>query len=118
MNAKQLFMTGCVLLYRNINIVVVEGGPNQQKKFKRLMLQRIKWNEEQATKDGTEQGEKIENRCILVWEGTVVQRCFGDILFKLCPTETFAREFFKKRGVEHYWDLVYGMSILEASEDS
>lgn len=117
MNAKQLFMTGCVLLYRNINIVVVEGGPNQQKKFKRLMLQRIKWNEEQATKDGTEQGEKIENRCILVWEGTVVQRCFGDILFKLCPTETFAREFFKKRGVEHYWDLVYGMSILEASED-
>ncbi|XP_055947967.1 U4/U6 small nuclear ribonucleoprotein Prp3-like [Argiope bruennichi] len=118
MNAKQLFMTGCVLLYRNINIVVVEGGPNQQKKFKRLMLQRIKWNEEQATKDGTEQGEKIENRCILVWEGTVVQRSFGDILFKLCPTETFAREFFKKRGVEHYWDLVYGMSILDASEDA
>ncbi|CAL1277740.1 unnamed protein product [Larinioides sclopetarius] len=118
MNAKQLFMTGCVLLYRNINIVVVEGGPNQQKKFKRLMLQRIKWNEEQATKDGTEQGEKIENRCILVWEGSVVQRSFGDIVFKLCPTETFAREFFKKRGVEHYWDLVYGMSILEASEDA
>ncbi|KFM61208.1 U4/U6 small nuclear ribonucleoprotein Prp3, partial [Stegodyphus mimosarum] len=26
MNAKQLFMTGCVILYRNINIVVVEGG--------------------------------------------------------------------------------------------
>lgn len=118
MNAKQLFMTGCVLLYRNINIVVVEGGPNQQKKFKRLMLHRIKWNEETATKDGTEQGEKIENRCILVWEGTVTQRNFGDITFKLCPTETFAREFFKKRGVEHYWDLVYGTSILEAAEDS
>ncbi|KAG8194722.1 hypothetical protein JTE90_026373 [Oedothorax gibbosus] len=117
MNAKQLFMTGCVILYRNINIVVVEGGPNQQKKFKRLMLQRIKWGEEQATKDGTEQGEKVENRCMLIWEGTVTQRCFGDIVFKLCPNETFAREFFKKRGVEHYWDLVYGTSVLEASEE-
>ncbi|XP_054713367.1 U4/U6 small nuclear ribonucleoprotein Prp3-like [Uloborus diversus] len=118
MNAKQLFMTGCVILYRNINIVVVEGGPNQQKKFKRLMLNRIKWNEEQATRDGTEQSEKVENRCMLIWEGTVTHRSFGDIMFKLCPTEAFAREFFKKRGLEHYWDLVYGTSVLEAAEDA
>lgn len=48
----------------------------------------------------------------------MTQQNFGDIQFKLCPTETFAREFFKKRGVEHYWDLVYGTSILEAAEDS
>lgn len=117
MNAKQLFMTGCVVLYRNINIVVVEGGPNQQKKFKRLMMHRIKWNEETATKDGTDQGPKVENKCVLIWEGTATQRNFGDIMFKLCPTETFAREFFKKHGVEQYWDLAYGASILEASED-
>ncbi|GIY65470.1 hypothetical protein CDAR_66461, partial [Caerostris darwini] len=92
--------------------------PKQQKKFKQLMLHRIKWAEEQACKDGTDQGEKVENKCMLVWEGSVVHRNFGDIVFKLCPTETFAREFFRKRGVEHYWDLVYGMSVLEASEDS
>ncbi|XP_042905700.2 U4/U6 small nuclear ribonucleoprotein Prp3-like [Parasteatoda tepidariorum] len=110
-------MTGCVILYRNINVVVVEGGPNQQKKFKRLMLQRIKWNEEDS-RDGNDHGNKVENKCMLVWEGTVTQRSFGDIMFKLCPTETFAREFFKKRGVEHYWDLVYGTSILEAAEDA
>ena len=42
-NAQQLFMTGTVLLYQDVNIVVVEGGPKQQKKYKQLMLRRIKW---------------------------------------------------------------------------
>ncbi|CAF4301316.1 unnamed protein product, partial [Rotaria magnacalcarata] len=37
-------MTGCVVLCKDINIIVVEGGPKQQKKFRRLMLNRIKWN--------------------------------------------------------------------------
>ncbi|XP_076338997.1 pre-mRNA processing factor 3 [Tachypleus tridentatus] len=118
MNSKQLFMTGCVVLYRNVNVVVVEGGPKQQKKFKQLMMHRIKWNEEQATKDGTDKGEKIDNRCLLVWEGTVKNRSFGEMKFKVCPTESFAREHFKKHGVEHYWDLAYSISILEASEDN
>jgi U4/U6 small nuclear ribonucleoprotein PRP3 len=52
-NIKQLLMTGVIILYRNVNVVVVEGGPKQQKKFKHLMLQRIKWAEEQASKDGS-----------------------------------------------------------------
>ena len=42
-NAQQLFMTGTILLYQDVNIVVVEGGPKQQKKYKQLMLRRIKW---------------------------------------------------------------------------
>ncbi|KAK7489923.1 hypothetical protein BaRGS_00018788, partial [Batillaria attramentaria] len=46
-NAKQLFMTGFVVLYKDCNVVVVEGGPKQQRKFKRLMLHRIKWSEGQ-----------------------------------------------------------------------
>lgn len=52
-NAKQLLMTGVVVLYRNVNVIFVEGGPKQQKKFKRLMLQRIKWGEDTASKDGS-----------------------------------------------------------------
>ncbi|CAN7981526.1 unnamed protein product [Ixodes pacificus] len=54
MNAKQLFLTGCVVLYRNVNLVVVEGGPRQQKKYRRLMMGRIKWAEDQASADGCE----------------------------------------------------------------
>lgn len=47
-NIKQLLMTGVVVIYKNINVVVVEGGPKQQKKFKRLMLNRVKWSEDHA----------------------------------------------------------------------
>ena len=58
-------------------LVIVEGGPKSQKKFKRLMMNRIKWDE------GTAQGrrqDKIDkrkldmnidkrmNECQLVWE--------------------------------------------------
>ncbi|XP_064463829.1 U4/U6 small nuclear ribonucleoprotein Prp3-like isoform X2 [Ornithodoros turicata] len=118
MNAKQLFLTGCVVLYKNVNIIVVEGGPKQQKKYRRLMLNRIKWSEDQASADGTENGEKVDNRCVLVWEGTVKSRSFGEMKFKICPTESFAREHFKKHGVEHYWDLAYSSTILEMADDA
>merc|ERR1719427_479645 len=114
-NAQQLFMTGTVLLYQDVNIVVVEGGPKQQKKYKQLMLRRIKWNEDKYTdKDGTE----LENKAELVWEGQTKQRNFGDMKFKLCPTEGFAREHFKKAGCEHYWDHAYSTAVLANSEDA
>lgn len=34
-NAKQLYMTGCVVMFKDCNVIVVEGGPKQQSKFKR-----------------------------------------------------------------------------------
>jgi len=43
-NCKQLHMTGCIVLCKDVNIIAVEGGPKQQKKFRRLLLHRIKWN--------------------------------------------------------------------------
>lgn len=123
-NCKQLLMTGTVVLYKDCNVVVVEGGPRQQKKYRRLMMHRIKWEEDSAKgKDSKEKKASKEereesggvNRCALVWEGQVRDRSFGDMKFKLCPAETFAREHFKKHGVEHYWDLAYTQSIIEAS---
>ena len=114
-NAKQLFMTGCTVLYEDVNVVVVEGGPKQVKKYKQLMLHRIKW-EEETLKD--REGMDINNHCVLVWEGETKERQFGDMKFKQCPSENFAREFFKNTGVEHYWDLAYSGAVLENSETS
>ena len=34
-NAKQLYMTGTVVLFKDVNVVVVEGGPKQMKKYKK-----------------------------------------------------------------------------------
>ncbi|XP_039762294.1 U4/U6 small nuclear ribonucleoprotein Prp3 isoform X2 [Pararge aegeria] len=113
-NAKQLHMTGFVLLHRGCCVVVTEGGPKQHAKYKRLMLNRIKW-EEEMVKDAD--GGEIPNACHLVWEGVTARRSFGDIKFKVMPTEKQARELFHKHGVEHYWDLAYSGAVLDAGSE-
>uniref|UniRef100_A0A7G3B1U1 Putative u4/u6 small nuclear ribonucleoprotein n=1 Tax=Lutzomyia longipalpis TaxID=7200 RepID=A0A7G3B1U1_LUTLO len=114
-NAKQLHMTGVIVLFRDCCVVVIEGGPKQQKKFKRLMLNRIKWSEDLVK---NADGNQVPNNCSLVWEGTSQRRHFGEIKFKNFPMEKMAREFFQKYAVEQYWDLAYSGAVLEASEDS
>ena len=113
-NAKQLFMTGCVVLYPDCCVVVVEGGPKQQRKFKRLMLNRIKWDED-SVRDPD--GKQVPNSCVLVWEGTVIQKNFGEIKFKVCDSEKTAREHFRKHKVEQYWDQAYSGAVLEQAYD-
>lgn len=121
-NAKQLYMTGCAVIFKDVNVVIVEGGPKQQKKYKRLMLNRIRWEEDlvkiskHEAASGSSQPE-TRNSCQLVWEGTTKQRNFGDLIFKLCPSEIVAREHFRKHGVEHYWDLAYSSAVLEETEE-
>lgn len=103
-------------------MVVVEGGPKAQKKFKRLMLHRIKWDEQTSNTKGDDDEESDEeavkktNKCVLVWEGTAKDRSFGEMKFKQCPTENMAREHFKKHGAEHYWDLALSESVLESTD--
>ncbi|XP_064075856.1 U4/U6 small nuclear ribonucleoprotein Prp3 [Vanessa tameamea] len=113
-NAQQLHMTGCVVLHRGCCVIVVEGGPKQHAKYKRLMLHRIKW-EEEMVKDAD--GQQTGNSCHLVWEGSTSKRAFGDIKFKVMPTEKQARELFHKHGVEHYWDLAYSGAVLGAGAE-
>uniref|UniRef100_A0A8C8FD59 U4/U6 small nuclear ribonucleoprotein Prp3 n=1 Tax=Oncorhynchus tshawytscha TaxID=74940 RepID=A0A8C8FD59_ONCTS len=116
-NANQLYLTGTVVLHRDVNMVVVEGGPKAQKKFKRLMLSRIKWEEHNSKRDDADDETKKNNRCSLVWEGTAKERNYGEMKFKQCPTENMAREHFKKHGTEHYWDLALSQSVLESTDD-
>jgi len=110
MNMKQLQMTGVILLYKNINVIVAEGGPKQQKKFKRLMLNRIKWSEDQV------EGTETANKCDLVWEGLTKERSFSEPKVKISPNESFGRELFKNHGVEHYWDLSFSLTVIESSQ--
>ncbi|NWI37835.1 PRPF3 protein, partial [Picathartes gymnocephalus] len=121
-NAGQLYLTGVVVLHKDVNVVVVEGGPKAQKKFKRLMLHRIKWDEQTSNTKGEDDDESDEesvkktNKCSLVWEGTAKDRSFGEMKFKQCPTENMAREHFKKHSAEHYWDLALSESVLESTD--
>ncbi|KAK0090813.1 hypothetical protein PV325_003833 [Microctonus aethiopoides] len=114
-NAKQYNLTGCVMLFRDCNVVVVEGGAKQLRHYHRLMMNRIKW-EEDIVKDND--GNDVPNKCVVVWQGTSKQRHFGDIKFKVCPIEKMAREHFKKHQVEHYWDLAYSGAVLDNTDDT
>ena len=102
------------MLFRDCNVVVVEGGPKQLAKYERLMMHRIKW-EEDIVKDND--GNDVENKCIQVWKGMTKQRHFGEMKFKVCPIEKTAREHFKKHQVEHYWDLSYSGAVLDTTDD-
>ncbi|RZF45074.1 hypothetical protein LSTR_LSTR002035 [Laodelphax striatellus] len=64
-NAKQLFMTGGVVMFKDCNVIVVEGGVKQQKWFKRLMMHRIKWEEDTVKNP---EGKDETNKCDLIWE--------------------------------------------------
>ncbi|KAK6635467.1 hypothetical protein RUM43_007637 [Polyplax serrata] len=113
-NAKQLFLTGCILLFKDCNIVIVEGGPKQINKYNRLIGHRIKWDEDLIKNS---EDSETPNKCVLVWKGTVKQRNFGEVKFKVCPSEKLAREHLIKHGVEHYWDLAYSGCVLDNAED-
>ena len=52
-----------------------------------------------------------------LFQGTAKNRAFGEMKFKMCPTESFAREQFKKHNVAHYWDLAFSGSVLESAGD-
>jgi len=122
MNAKQLQMTGTILMLEDINVVVVEGGPKQQKFFKNLMLNRIKWADEIAGQKkeigrtgAAEEGER--NECALIWEGIVQKRAFqSEPRFIVATNHRNAREVLEKHGVPEYWDLCYSTSVLLAPE--
>lgn len=115
-NAKQLFMTGVAILFRDCCVVVVEGGPKQQKRYRRLMMHRIKWEEDMVKSNDGDGEKEVPNYCKLVWEGKVPRRCFGEIKFKFFTMEKLVREFFQKHHTEHYWDLAYSGAVLEASD--
>ncbi|XP_001509322.2 U4/U6 small nuclear ribonucleoprotein Prp3 [Ornithorhynchus anatinus] len=117
-NAGQLFLTGVVVLHQDVNVVLVEGGPKAQKKFRHLMLHRIKWREQEpgGRAHRIEEEARKGDECVLLWEGTVKERRFGAVHFKQCPTDNGAREYFKKHGAEHYWDLALNESLLPSTD--
>ncbi|XP_065187970.1 U4/U6 small nuclear ribonucleoprotein Prp3-like [Sycon ciliatum] len=118
-NAQQLHLTGCIVQSKDLNLVVVEGGPKSLKKYKRLMMNRINWDEARRNMDKNLRSDNSDqpNQCSVVWEGMVEARNFVDWKCKQFPVDSGAREFLKKFNVHHYWDLALSSSIIEGTED-
>ena len=122
MNAQQNNLTGGVLTCKGeggsgdkpVSLVVVEGGPKAIKRYTRLMLRRIKWAGDEFDEDSDESDDEgtsgskanSDNKCELVWTGTVVRRSFNAFRFQECNSSAKARTVMDSKGVAHYWDMV------------
>jgi len=126
-NAKQLALTGVTLFNPELNLVVVEGGAYAMNKYKKLMLQRIKWDQNapptdtQAEKQASdpqwlrsldEKGDikdHSDNRCILIFEGEIKQRSFRKWGSRVCETAGEARETLGRAKLDSLWALAKSM---------
>lgn len=117
-SAQQYNLTGATVVFDNCNVVTVEGGPKGIKKFKRLMIGRIKWmpdelggEDEVPEPDSEGEGggdaasKKVYKKCVLVWTGVTNKRAFKSFRADICRTEQEARAIFKDRMVPQYWDM-------------
>ncbi|KAF8079963.1 hypothetical protein N665_0988s0008 [Sinapis alba] len=112
MNARENRLTGCSVMTEGMSVVVVEGKSKAIKRYGKLMLRRINW--EEAVKKGEKEGEEEDedeeendgnNKCWLVWQGSVAKPSFHRFLVQECLTESAAKKVFTDAGVGHYWDL-------------
>lgn len=126
-NGKQYALNGVTIFNPDMNLVVVQGGRYSINKFKKLMLQRIKWQENapptetQAEKQASDPQwlksmddkgnlkDLSENKCILVFEGEIKQHLFTKWGSRMCETAGEAREVLSRTKLDSLWALAKSM---------
>ena len=115
-NAQQLELSGIVILHPRTNIVIVEGGLQAIKRYKRLMTVRIDWTDngqnsimrQSDSKAGMASSELEDlsgNTCELIWEGELRTSNFKKwIGIREASNDAAARQWLGK-GAENFWRL-------------
>jgi len=114
MNAQQFHLTGCCITCPGVaNIVIIEGGPRAVKRYRKLMMRRIKWGEEGADDEDDDSADdenvtapKLHDHCVLIWEGVVKHRNFKNWKVTHSRSEVEARKTLADRSAEHYWEML------------
>ncbi|KAJ2551891.1 U4/U5/U6 small nuclear ribonucleoprotein prp3 [Coemansia sp. RSA 1933] len=117
-NATQMNLSGCALVYPQMSVVVVEGAAKFVKAYKKLMLRRIDWTDSQPKLDsatgtaapgGEVPGDQVDdysdNECHLIWQGEIEKRRFAQFRLRKCPTEMQAKNWLAGAGCDTYWQL-------------
>jgi len=123
-NAQQNHLTGVMLLSDECNLVVVEGGPKAQRRYRKLLLHRIDWtdngggdDEDEEEEEEDEEDEETKRRtqseaCKVVWEGFVVKPHFKAFRVEAARSSEAARKLLKERNCEHYWDMAVSDGVV------
>lgn len=129
-NAEQHALTGVCIQHPRFCLVVVEGGAHSMASYRKLMLQRIDWTENNsapnaAVRDGnkealvewlraeTDHGNLKDlslNKCELVWEGEEKARVFRKWGSRVCETDAAAKEALSRAKMESFWTLAKSFS--------
>lgn len=99
MNAKQLELNGICLHNPKFNLVIIEGGSKGIKFYKKLLLKRINWNEQ----DEDSNDNVVENKCRIVWENEVKQLTFKKWSQMYTQDDENAVDVLRAFGLESYW---------------
>lgn len=91
-NAKQYNLTGRMLLFKNMNMVLVEGGVKGIRRLTALMTRRINWSEKETS-----------TPCIHVWQGITGSPVFQEFLVETFEEETDVIKYLDQKKVLGYW---------------
>jgi len=91
-NAMEYNLTGCMIIYKPMNMVIVEGGPKGILRYKALMERRIKWSK-----------ENIDVPCVKIWEGILANRIFNEFLVENFEFEEDIIRYLDQKNIIHYW---------------
>lgn len=105
MNSKQLGLTGvCLHVSKGPGIIIVQGKEKSCKFYERLVLRRIKWNENFINKESGEETDMKEAKADLVWAGYSKSSEFKGWFMKECQDEGDLRRVLREMDVEKYYN--------------
>ncbi|KAF2731481.1 PRP3-domain-containing protein [Polyplosphaeria fusca] len=124
-NAKQNALTGVTLIHPEQVLIIVEGGAHSTEKYKRLIVNRIRWTENAPPSDIQREKQKTSgdpqwvrpedengnlkdlsfNKGVLIWEGEVKKKSFRTWRYKTVDTDAEAKDYLSKSNIDSLWAL-------------
>ena len=121
-NAEQENLYGICVIHPKQCLVVTQGGQHSIKAYKKLMLNRIAWQENSASNKTVREGnakahaewlESVDsqgnlrslddNKCTLVWEGQLDKLTYHKWSSKVCETDKEAMDALSRGKMENFW---------------
>jgi U4/U6 small nuclear ribonucleoprotein PRP3 len=122
MNARQLGLSGSLVVHADCNLVIVEGGSKALRKYKKLMLRRIDWTAPPPLASGSAAAaagptpSARPNQCVMVWEGPILKPAFDGFRTVELLTESSVKGFLRGRGMEVQFDVAVALCLDDASQ--
>ena len=122
-NAEQNALTGICILHPKFCLVIVEGGQHSLKFYKKLMLNRIDWTENNGPNQAHEGNQEelaswmsaedekgnikdlTSNTCTMIWEGEQKNRAFRKWGSRICETDKEAKDALSRQKMDSFWTL-------------